>query len=798
MSLVVDLRPESYNSPDMTNTTAIGDELRDYVIGLLEAQGFSVQREIRINTKKIDILFEQEDDLVRRKIAVEVKNYNRNLRQDEVNQEYASYQSLINTRQIDELWVIVRRDYSPDAKNWASMQPNLHIFTIAGFEERQFGFRRYVRQLIQIFTDDELDKYYIQQRLENDAPLAKHVLDWIASEESCPLALLGSYGMGKTSFCKYLVHNLGTAYLADPLSRVPIYIRLSEIAKEAELDGLLGKTLASRYKLTNYYFPNIDALNRRGKFVFIFDGFDEMKHALSWDEFKYNFTQINRTVVDRAKVIIAGRPNAFLSDDEHNWALRGTRVSGDRVIKLPDWPEYRELSIEPFSKAEAELFLRRYLENHISRGHGLSDEDRAWIQSRVDEFDRFASHEVTSRPVHLKIFADLAKNKELTLRDFTVFELYEIAADQTQQREMEKPERIGISGATRRQVIEEVAWWLWEKDSGRSLYFSPREVPWRIWRTAVTAEQYNEDGMLRELFSGAFVERKFGENFYFAHRSFLEFFVARKLLRSEDNRFSLGLINSSVNQEIIEFLKGSGQFDKFASYVVEQMQRYVGELKLPLVQEIRNNLEARRGLTGKDVQSHVQLLLKVLPLYEANETKSVIACLASVVGEDILTSGHERSAQSRERALNALYFVSDALLYDLRNPGYRDYLLNVVRFLVGNVDIKYWHSARMGTSVPRLRLSRENMFEFVFLRSTRVAAELGPSGLPTLLVDFGMIFSDLFETRKPNIVVSNRTGRVDPGQYVFPISAEELNNLETQERSMLLEVLKTGLDLRIG
>jgi hypothetical protein len=89
--------------------------------------------------------------------------------------------------------------------------------------------------------------------------------------------------MGKTSFCKYLIHELGTDYLSDVSKRVPIYVRLSEIAKEQELEGLLGKMLAARFRLSNYYFEDVMNLNRRGKFVFIFDGFDEMKHALSWD-----------------------------------------------------------------------------------------------------------------------------------------------------------------------------------------------------------------------------------------------------------------------------------------------------------------------------------------------------------------------------------------------------------------------------------------------------------------------------------------------------------------------------------
>jgi hypothetical protein len=409
---------------------------------LLEARGHLVEREIRINTKKVDVLLTLEDDLSRRRIAVEVKNLGHNLSQNELTAIYVDYHSLVNQREVDEIWVIVRRDFSPEAKNWTAAQPALSIFTIAQFEERQFGFHRYVRQLIELFSEEDLQEYYVEQRFSDQELLSTKINSWIEGPSSRPIAILGGYGMGKTSFCRFILAELGKAYLEDATRRVPIYIRLSEIAKEQELDGLLGKMLASRYRLKDYNFQDIINLNRKGKFVFIFDGFDEMKHALTWELFKYNFSQINRTVTENSRVIVAGRPNAFLSDAEHSWALRGTRISAERVIKLPDWPEYEELSIQPFSLTESEAFLRRYLANSVRKsGRQFDDTERAWIDSRIQEFDALSKREEVSRPVHLKIFAELATDKSFTLRDYSVFELYEIAADQTIEREMAKPER---------------------------------------------------------------------------------------------------------------------------------------------------------------------------------------------------------------------------------------------------------------------------------------------------------------------------------------------------------------------
>ena len=123
--------------------------------------------------------------------------------------------------------------------------------------------------------------------------------------------------------------------------------------------------------------------------------------------------------------------------------------------------------IQPFSKPEAQTFLRQYLTQHLkSRGDLLDTANKDWIETRVDEFDGLAHQEDFSRPVHLKIFADIATNRAIKLKEFSVYELYDLATQETIGREMEKLERLPISGEKRGKFLEDVAWWLWEKDSG--------------------------------------------------------------------------------------------------------------------------------------------------------------------------------------------------------------------------------------------------------------------------------------------------------------------------------------------
>jgi DNA-binding sugar fermentation-stimulating protein len=75
------------------STTAVGDALRDQVIELLEAEGHKVSREVRVSSKKVDILLEIDEEFRPQTIAVECKNLGKNMSQVELNAIFADYSS---------------------------------------------------------------------------------------------------------------------------------------------------------------------------------------------------------------------------------------------------------------------------------------------------------------------------------------------------------------------------------------------------------------------------------------------------------------------------------------------------------------------------------------------------------------------------------------------------------------------------------------------------------------------------------------------------------------------------------
>jgi hypothetical protein len=763
------------------SSTAVGDALRDQIIDLLEAEGHKVSREVRIGTKKVDILLETEDEFRPRKIAVECKNVSKNISQSELNAIWADYMSLWEQGEVTEVFVISRLDFSPEAKSYAREKSGrLDIFSIKEFEEKLLGFRKYCRDVSDLFNEGDLDKYYVKSSIEAGGELHEHVMAWVEDPSITPLAILGGYGMGKTSYCKFLTSQLASRYLDDPTTRVPIYVRLSDIATQTDVDGLIAKTLAGRYQTKNYSFAKFRKLNRAGRFVVIFDGFDEMKHALSWSDFKYNFSQIHSILEGRAKIIVAGRPNAFLSDSEHAWILRGQRIAGEQVIRIPGAPEYAEFPLAQFSDDEVTLFLKKYLGQHHPADLTQDSEIEDWVSKRVSDFDKIRSNGDLHRPVHLKIYADIAADPNVTLESFTTYNLYSIAATRISEREGEKLVRKQIDSEKRQAIIERIAWWLWDQFAGRRLYFSADVVPGSIiGRDLLDDPVYERDTLYREIFTGSFLERKFGENYYFSHRSFLEFFVARTLEKAEKNAVPVGSIFRNINPEILAFLRQSPGYIEFLAYVDRGMQRFSGEIPQLLLEEIYLFRE-ERGFSG--VQLPIQILLRYYGFLrqETLDAPSVIRVIEDDLG-----------SKNQEHRETALYF---ALLL-LRTRFDMSVMVSLLRTLAKTVQWPSRAGTAAGMNMSRYSFSRQNIGEYIFVKFCRIAAEMARDGNAIVSFDYAKAFDEVRDKRSPKLIISDADypkseDVIAPARVEF---SEIFDGLSAKEQKAARDVMVVGV-----
>lgn len=527
---------------------------------LLQLSGYVVQNEILLSHKKVDLYCEEVRRGKIRRIGVECKTNTRPLDLSIVNTIFTDYSQLFSNNLIDEIMLVTMSGLSAAANTFINKSREMTHLTFYELHSTLIEFTPYLNGLKQQYMANGLQSYYVNVNTVNEGDLETYVINWIDNiEENYPIAILGSYGIGKTTFAKRIAFLLAERAALNPAERIPILIKLADISSEQSLEGLLGKLFTAYFLIRNYNFEIFMELNKMGRFVILLDGFDEMKHTLSWEEFKYNFRQINRLFNTKSKLILFGRPTAFLNKKEHDHALHGKRIIGKIEINDPDWPDYKEILLRQFRIDQIKLFIDNYYNYKKS---SIKDEaEHKKLDIIMKKFSTIITSgkliDIASRPVQLKMLADLLPQLEKSdLDNITVTLLYELFIDMMIEREQEKIPRRYFEKDDRKDFAKDLALWLWT--SKREMTIKAEDIPLSIIeKYAIRKGNSDYESVRRDLVAACFLERKIGDSLYFSHRSFQEFLVAEILIEkllSEEITFDS--VEDIVNDEIALFIEG--------------------------------------------------------------------------------------------------------------------------------------------------------------------------------------------------------------------------------------------------
>lgn len=482
---------------------------------------------------------------------------------------YPRYNPLLSENLVDHVRIIAPLDINVQARTYVNGCRGFDFVTRNELECRLIDFRSYVRSLQTLYNEDGLDHYYVRPVLNEGIDLEGHLFEWLAEPTSRPIAILAGYGMGKTSFARRFAHAAANRHVTDTAARMPILVPLAEIATEQSLSGLLGTLFTDHNTVRNYHFGLFMALNRRGRFLVILDGFDEMKHTMTWEDFKHNLDELHKLVGKGAKVVLLGRPSALMSDMEEAFVLRGLRKEGDRIFSQSGAPDYIQLELQPFTESQALHFIEAYAAYRVQtdaqvRDDVVSNEEITQRLAQVRNDDNVKA--LIRRPVQAKMVADLAIDPHVEWRSFSRYELYDEFISRIIERESQKPTRRIFSQEQRRRFVECVSWWLWKKRD--AAIFDISDLPKSIVEQFVDddLDESEYDGAVRDLVSGSVLERKTGGKYFFPHRSFVEFLVAGHVAKTEWSAEQLADVSRLMNPEIITFLSESQRHASIASW----------------------------------------------------------------------------------------------------------------------------------------------------------------------------------------------------------------------------------------
>ncbi|OQX01407.1 MAG: hypothetical protein BWK73_46200 [Thiothrix lacustris] len=370
----------------------------------------------------------------------------------------------------------------------------------------------------------------------------EYLLEWLRGKDSPAFcALLGEYGMGKTTTCKALTRELLERRKTDKSLPLPIYVDLREYTWDKRVDFTLADILDHILKKSwkggqldvGVKPEDIIQQVQTNRALMIWDGLDEVINHMSSKLANDFIRQLWRILPplkqdktqhpDAGKMLISCRSHYFRNVQEQNAMLTSEHRDG---IKGQD---YQALILLPFGEEQIETYLSKSL--HL-------DKDK--LQD-VLELIRSVHNlpEMAERPYTLSLIAQhIPQIEQLSLRGETIqgVTLYQSMVDSWLSRDTGKHQ---FSPQHKKQLMEYLAAALWK--SGQRQWNVDDLDEWLddfLYDKPKLASAYlnlDRNVLKEDLRTATFIVRPDDEHFRFAHTSLQEFFLASYLHRALQN-----------------------------------------------------------------------------------------------------------------------------------------------------------------------------------------------------------------------------------------------------------------------
>jgi len=415
--------------------------------------------------------------------------------------------------------ILLARDRIPEETAGAARARDLQAYGREEFIDHLANFRPYLAKLRAEYEASEIERYFVPLKMREERPgepppdavdLDAFIDAWLAAPERNHLSLLGDFGTGKTWFCRRLAWRM-----AAGAGRIPISIALRDYSRAYDIEQVLTDALANRFgvDLAGGY-KTIRRLSDEGRLLLIFDGFDEMeRRASDYRTALENFWEIAKLIAPRAKILLTCRTAFFRHHTEESEVLErrpeGAKVvKGEDVIDLAGRQEFEVAHLSEFDGEQMAEALRK-----------LVPEGWEAVLERIRALPNI--EDLAHRPVLLGMIAEtlpgIVRSEDLNLAT-----LYEVYTGKLLEQRVET-----IPAADRRYFVQELAW---EMQNSHRLSIPFSEFPERVQTHFGVKDDPGRAAFLdRDIRTQSYLVRDEAGNYRFAHKSMMEYFVARKL-----------------------------------------------------------------------------------------------------------------------------------------------------------------------------------------------------------------------------------------------------------------------------
>lgn len=417
-------------------------------------------------------------------------------------------------------------------------------------EKISFVFNAYIENFINSYRKEDIFKHYVDmtyryykidhssigenhfklEKIETKETIDQFIFRWLDNRDSRQVSILGDFGAGKTSFCKHLTYILAKRHLQDPNNtRMPILISLKGKKELGSIENIICKFLKNDWGFHIDYELFLWLL-KSGRIVLILDGFDEMSSQVDHNVRLKSFNMIKDISKFPNKVIIAGRPTFFPNIDEMCQILGlltdksdiYSSLGHDLQKKIGLVVEFETIELKQFNDDQVNQLLRSYQKHFTEIGFGDWKKLKHIINTTYNLF------ELSKRPFLLDLIINTIPEIDAAKAPINIASLYRLYTNFWCDIEWARGEVKHLISTNARKALMEFLAYKMHKSSKTQIRCS--EIPSSIFKVndkcAKNVEWYRHD-----VGNCTFLTLSDDGLFEFVHKSFMEYFIASKILK---------------------------------------------------------------------------------------------------------------------------------------------------------------------------------------------------------------------------------------------------------------------------
>ncbi|MFH1194966.1 MAG: TIR domain-containing protein [bacterium] len=600
-----------------------GKSFEEEVSKLYQLLGFAVKPDVKVDGIQIDLTIEKKDGGLLTQAIIECKD--KQITANERDQILAQ-QNIVQKKLPAYRWIAVSSSgFAADTRT-ALDSAGVSCITYSELLRELIPLENYVESIISAYETKIIENWngedwFIRPNIMNDItyevmPGMERISKWFGDSNINFLTVLGDLGTGKSTLSEFLAYNLARSFKDDPLRHpAPVIIPLKDVRKENTLESIIISHF-SKHGLPGINFPRFEHLVRIGKVVLFFDAFDEMADRVRWEVTMSNFNELRRAAVEKGKVILTCRTHYF-KDREEQVKLIGEGPS----LSETETELYKQLRQQ--SGAEV-IYLKEFSDEQIKE-YLIKARPKTHLEDwkKIEEIHNLK--ELAQRPLLLdmivKSLPKLDKGQQVNAAN-----LYNVYTNIWIERDEARRDFV-LDKNTKRRLMLELAWRMWDEGTTQISHKELKLFVENLAKERVVdfGDEELED-VIRVIRAATFLKRDDPKNFAFCHRSFMEFFLARKIFEcysgENGNNNPASVLNTKrFDQKIVFFLSLLDEkeiiiphlqqilktgYQKNISENALQILYWFGRIKYGMEKEIKD-VEKLKNITAHYIPQNAQL-----------------------------------------------------------------------------------------------------------------------------------------------------------------------------------------------